>query len=311
MKKMFLFLLFSSLFLTYSYSQNLRFEQTQSDNISFPLDVGNKFFYMGGRDPDDGYYGSIKEIIDTLADGTRKISVTNYYNSSTSNTTEYWQFSDNKLFVGSSYPITTTVFNGYLTNDTCTSFQPSICYELFDSTIFNQYNSCQAFVQGYFNPSGGTTYKTFTANKIGVYFKWYNSFSFVPPFNEVKDSTTLIGYTKSGILIGDSILTDISDLNQLNYRYELNQNYPNPFNPITTIRYQLPERSIVALKIFDILGREAATLVNEEKPAGSFEVQFNASGLTSGIYFYQLKAGDPSTGSRQVYSETKKMSLLR
>jgi len=83
----------------------------------------------------------------------------------------------------------------------------------------------------------------------------------------------------------------------------LNQNYPNPFNPATTIRYQLPERSLVTIKVYDILGREVATLVNEEKPAGSYEVQFIGNGLTSGIYFYQIKAGE--------YSETKKMILLR
>jgi hypothetical protein len=85
--------------------------------------------------------------------------------------------------------------------------------------------------------------------------------------------------------------------------YSLSQNYPNPFNPSTVISYQLPVISSVTLKVYDILGREVATLVNEEKPAGSYEVQFDASGLTSGIYFYQLNAGQ--------YSETKKMILLK
>jgi len=85
--------------------------------------------------------------------------------------------------------------------------------------------------------------------------------------------------------------------------YILTQNYPNPFNPSTTIEYQLPEMSFVTIKVYDILGREVATLVNEEKPMGSYEVQFISNGLTSGIYFYQLKAGD--------FVETKKMILLR
>jgi hypothetical protein len=88
----------------------------------------------------------------------------------------------------------------------------------------------------------------------------------------------------------------------------LYQNYPNPFNPTTTIKYQIPEISFVTIKVFDILGREVATLVNDEKPAGNYEVQFSSHSvegrsLTSGIYFYQLKAGD--------YSETKKMILLK
>jgi predicted secreted protein len=88
----------------------------------------------------------------------------------------------------------------------------------------------------------------------------------------------------------------------------MSQNYPNPFNPTTSIRYQIPEIGLVTIKVYDILGSEVATLVNEEKPAGTYEVQFNSHSvegrnLMSGIYFYQLKAGD--------YSETKKMILLR
>jgi len=94
-------------------------------------------------------------------------------------------------------------------------------------------------------------------------------------------------------------------------KFSLSQNFPNPFNPATTITYQIPHAGFVTLKVYDILGREIATLVNEEKPAGSFEVQFNGNGLTSGIYFYQIKAGDPSTSSGQGYSETKKMILLK
>jgi hypothetical protein len=85
--------------------------------------------------------------------------------------------------------------------------------------------------------------------------------------------------------------------------FTLEQNYPNPFNPSTVISYQLPVNSMVSLKIYDILGNEIATLVNEEKPAGSYEVEFKAATLPSGIYFYQLKAG--------AYSETKKMILLK
>ena len=85
--------------------------------------------------------------------------------------------------------------------------------------------------------------------------------------------------------------------------FELFQNYPNPFNPTTTIKYQIPELSFVTLKVFDVLGNEVATLINEEKPAGEYVVEFGGDGLTSGIYFYQLHAGD--------YTNTKKMILLR
>ncbi len=90
-------------------------------------------------------------------------------------------------------------------------------------------------------------------------------------------------------------------------KFELSQNYPNPFNPATTIKYNIPQKSIVALKIYDILGNEIITLVNEEKPAGDYEVEFNTQSSiknpASGIYFYQLRAGD--------YIKTKKMILLK
>lgn len=74
--------------------------------------------------------------------------------------------------------------------------------------------------------------------------------------------------------------------------FSLSQNYPNPFNPTTVINYQLPMSSHISLKIYDLLGREVATLVNEQKDAGSYEVKFDGKNLSSGIYFYQLRAGE-------------------
>ena len=85
--------------------------------------------------------------------------------------------------------------------------------------------------------------------------------------------------------------------------YLLNQNYPNPFNPSTIISWQLPESKFVTLKIYDVLGNEVASLINEEKPAGNFEVEFNATALSSGIYYYKLVAGD--------FVDVKKMILLK
>jgi hypothetical protein len=85
--------------------------------------------------------------------------------------------------------------------------------------------------------------------------------------------------------------------------FQLYQNYPNPFNPATKIVYSIPQRSFVSLKVYDILGSEVAVLVDEIKPAGEFENEFDGNELTSGIYFYQLIAGN--------HSETKKMILLK
>jgi hypothetical protein len=90
------------------------------------------------------------------------------------------------------------------------------------------------------------------------------------------------------------IITDVEDEKQIPSEFALEQNYPNPFNPSTRIQYQVPNISQVTLKVFDVLGNEVATLVNEEKTAGSYEVEFQSSvgshQLASGIYYYQLRA---------------------
>jgi hypothetical protein len=85
--------------------------------------------------------------------------------------------------------------------------------------------------------------------------------------------------------------------------YELNQNYPNPFNPSSVIKYQIPAEGLVSLKVYDILGREVAALVNEFKPAGSYEASFDGSALSSGVYFYRLVSRD--------YTSIKKMLMVK
>ncbi len=115
--------------------------------------------------------------------------------------------------------------------------------------------------------------------------------------------------------------TGIEQQENLPSEYILSQNYPNPFNPETTISYTIPsnvkgETIKVTLKVFDVLGREVATLVNEYKQAGNYNVSFNVEtcrgkSLPSGVYFYRLQAGDPSAGSGQGFVQTKKMLLLK
>jgi photosystem II stability/assembly factor-like uncharacterized protein len=87
------------------------------------------------------------------------------------------------------------------------------------------------------------------------------------------------------------------------YSYELEQNFPNPFNPVTTIRYSIPQKSNVALKVYDILGNEVTTLVNEEKDQGIYTINFDANNLASGLYLYRIQAGS--------FIETKKMIFLK
>ena len=92
------------------------------------------------------------------------------------------------------------------------------------------------------------------------------------------------------------------DIDQIS-TFELSNNYPNPFNPSTKIRYSIPNQSHVSLKVFDVLGREITTLINKEQPQGNYEIEFNASHLTSGIYFYRIQAGP--------FVMTKKMILMK
>jgi photosystem II stability/assembly factor-like uncharacterized protein len=117
------------------------------------------------------------------------------------------------------------------------------------------------------------------------------------------DGFLLCGTEKEGIFMADLNLTTVDDINDRSMTFSLQQNYPNPFNPITTIKYSIQELSFVNIKIYDLLGREIATLVNEEKPTGNYELTWNAEDLSSGIYFYRLQAGS--------FIETKKMVLMK
>jgi len=108
------------------------------------------------------------------------------------------------------------------------------------------------------------------------------------------------GYTwTNNIILSNQETENSSVINQ----FSLSQNYPNPFNPTTSLQYTVGSLQFVTIKVYDLLGREIATLINEEKPAGEYEVEFDGSGLTSGIYFYRIQAGS--------YSETRKMVLLK
>jgi len=109
----------------------------------------------------------------------------------------------------------------------------------------------------------------------------------------------------------DEIVVSVQNEETIPNAFSLEQNYPNPFNPSTKIRFTIPsviasaakQSQFVSLKVYDVLGNEVTTLVNEDKPAGNYEVNFDARGLTSGIYFYKLSAGS--------FSQTKKMLLIK
>jgi hypothetical protein len=121
----------------------------------------------------------------------------------------------------------------------------------------------------------------------------------------IKDSTLFVGlYCGSIWRRSLSEITSVKRLStDLPTHFSLEQNFPNPFNPATTISFSLPSKSFVSLKVFDIIGREVATIVFEEMSTGIYSRQWNAENMSSGIYFYRLQVGS--------FIETKKLVLLR
>ena len=126
------------------------------------------------------------------------------------------------------------------------------------------------------------------------------------------DQQGIIQYKKAGVNIDEiksvvngllaTSIEEENDLSQNPTEFMLNQNYPNPFNPQTTINFQLANESRVLLNVYNALGQKVATLLDDQKAAGNYSIPFNAQGLPSGVYFYELQAGE--------YSAVKKMVLL-
>ncbi|MCU0415057.1 MAG: T9SS type A sorting domain-containing protein, partial [Ignavibacteriaceae bacterium] len=128
--------------------------------------------------------------------------------------------------------------------------------------------------------------------------------------NGVHFTSPTNGYINGGnkILLKYTQLSSIQDEAEKPTEFKLEQNYPNPFNPVTVISYKLPVNGDVTLKIYDLLGNEVATLVDENKPAGKYKIEFNVAQVSrpemaSGIYFYQLTSGE--------FIQTKKMVLIK
>jgi plastocyanin len=135
-----------------------------------------------------------------------------------------------------------------------------------------------------------------------VYEFVFNTVGSFPYYCSVHGGTGGVGM--SGVITVEEP-TGVTGVNIKVDKFELNQNYPNPFNPVTNISYQLPIRSHITLKVYNIIGNEVATLVNEEKPAGTYNVQFTTNNLqlSSGVYFYRIQAGS--------FIEAKEMILLK
>ncbi|MHB1686076.1 MAG: T9SS type A sorting domain-containing protein [Ignavibacteriaceae bacterium] len=139
--------------------------------------------------------------------------------------------------------------------------------------------------------------------------KWTNVGNGMPAYVPVDElvlqtgTNKLFAFTHGRSVFETSIPTGIVENTTVPSQYQLLQNYPNPFNPSTTIKYVIPERSQVVLKVYDVVGKEVKTLVNDMQESGSHQVALNEAGLASGVYFYRITAGK--------FSDTKKMILLK
>ena len=160
---------------------------------------------------------------------------------------------------------------------------------------FGFYANAQIIVSGHVKsiPSN-------TVPKAKITFTYVSTKKVYSTVNDTVTGYYSITLPKSGTL--QEKIESIGDYS-LPKDFELNQNYPNPFNPTTVINYSVPNTNMVTIKVFDQLGKQVATLVNEEKPAGNYSVNFNASKLSSGVYYYRMKAGS--------FVETKKLVLMK
>jgi hypothetical protein len=173
------------------------------------------------------------------------------------------------------------------------------------------YDSAASQIKAYKNGELSVTVNQTPLNiATGTGFKaggYSTSAGFVGKIDEFRVYKRALSPAEIAILWNDDLACIILGINQNNPNipssYSLEQNYPNPFNPVTNIKFSVPLSGHVKLVVFDILGREAAVLLNEYKYPGVYNVDFDASRLASGVYFYKLEAGD--------YAQTKKMLLVK
>jgi hypothetical protein len=144
-------------------------------------------------------------------------------------------------------------------------------------------------------PDGALTITSVTRN--GFPYSGFDSTALLLTVPEEKGGIFAVTYAPS------QSATAIALRGSVPQHFSLHQNYPNPFNPSTTITFSLPHRRHISLTVYDVLGKEAEILVNEEKEAGEHAVRFTATGLSSGIYFYRLESGG--------FVQTKKLILMK
>ena len=172
-------------------------------------------------------------------------------------------------------------------------FNGLTCISPWSNISVERYSSDSYLIQGIWNYNNFDTLTYFQSVGLASRFKRSSYWG-----NSAYDDTLTVKQ------IGEPIVGVLNDNEStLPSKFILHQNYPNPFNPVTTIKYSIPQSDFVNLRIYDMLGREIETLVNEEKPAGEYYVNFDGTNFSSGVYLYKLQTG--------TYIQAKKLLLLK
>ena len=266
----------------------------------YPLHVGDKWFYEVKKF-DTNTNPNISYLTQEITGDTVMPNGLKYYVFQNGNQTQYERFDSSKGEV-----------KYYLSN--CSSIDASIYSLAYRKDWIKVWQSCDGFTYKiHYQPLAtideDTTFIRLEGDglvSVEIFFKKYVGMTKETDLEGGKVEYNLLGYKINGKQNG--ILTSVERDESFPQKFTLSQNYPNPFNPTTTIKYSIPSvgtaRELsVQLKVYDILGREIATLVNKKQSPGRYAVDFNASSLSTGIYYYRLKASN--------FIQTKKMILLK
>ena len=273
----------------------------QIDTASFPLEIGNRWYYRytsGSSQPT--YF--VKTIIANASPGVWTVRKTILLQDSVTVAMESWSLDSNKSF----YANGVRLYDSQLTHDSSWIVAYSYIYngsiQLSEQALFGVQSKCQirSTHSNFITFSEGWTEQR-AALGIGFYYDHSNGYGGESSYNWTYE---LIAFLRKGKLYGDSVLTSVKTLStEIASKFSLYQNFPNPFNPTTTIVFEISRASFVNLDIYNLLGQKVVRLVSNRLSEGRYSVPFDGNRLPSGIYLYRIET---ETGS-----VTKAMSLVK
>lgn len=282
----------------------------------FPLKIGNKYVYRhvrtGTCTNDSGmfvsritdtvrYNGKLYYKMNTVFNRGSSVPERYYrYDADSGNLAGYDQYSDFCNYEKIQFKL--TMLPGTNLISMCLYLNPQTCKGVRDSVLFG----AQRKVKIFYHSAGSQTFSvsstSILAKDVGLTRYTYTYTQYLPG-TTCTDVFDLTGAYVNGVVYGDTVTGVFYPGNEVPRSFELGQNFPNPFNAETVISFRLPASSDVTLKIYDVMGREVQMPVNERLGARMHEVRIDGSVLTSGVYFYSLRAGE--------FFEVRRMVVLK